>query len=364
MSNRDGSTTNRPPFFDGSNYAYWKARMRIFLQSMDRPVWLSTQTGYTLPTEQVEVDGKHIVIPKDDSKWDDIERAQYMANAKALNAICCAVSPDEFQRILTCATAKEAWDILEVTHEGTSTVRRSKLQLLTTKFENIRMEETETFMEFYTKLSDICNSMFVLGDRVPEGRICRKILRSLPDRFDSKIVALEECRDIDNMKVEELIGSLQTHELHFKAPSRKKNIALKSSHKHKKIKSESEEDSDDEDDEEEKLNKKFKRFLKFDRGNSRDKKDKKGDKHKGKSSIPSSVRCYGCGRRGHIAPECPEGPKPKGKKAMAATWDDTWESESGDSACDESQHKDLALSASTTTPLPAYLRGDPNRYPF
>ena len=77
-------------------------------------------------------------------------------------------------------------------------------------------------MEFYTKLSDICNSMFVLGDRVPEGRICRKILRSLPDRFDSKIVALEECRDIDNMKVEELIGSLQTHELHFKAPLERK----------------------------------------------------------------------------------------------------------------------------------------------
>ena len=221
MSNRDGSTTNRPPFFDGSNYAYWKARMRIFLQSMDRPVWLSTQTGYTLPTEQVEVDGKNIVIPKDDSKWDDIERAQYMANAKTLNAICCTVSSDEFQRILTCATAKEAWDILEVTHEGTSTVRRSKLQLLTTKFENIRMEETETFMEFYTKLSYICNSMFVLGDWVPNGRICRKILRSLPDRFDSKIVALEECRDIDNMKVEELIGSLQTHELYFRTLSRK-----------------------------------------------------------------------------------------------------------------------------------------------
>ena len=75
---------------------------------MDQSVWASTLNGYFLPMEQVEVDGKIIVITKDDEKWNDNERVQYVANAKALNAICCAVSPEEFQRILTCATAKEA----------------------------------------------------------------------------------------------------------------------------------------------------------------------------------------------------------------------------------------------------------------
>ena len=330
MFKEDSSSVSKPPFFDGSNYPYWKARMRIFLESIDSDVRDMVDFGYEPPMVTISKEGEPDVLrPKDKALWTAHEKAQRIHNAKGLNAIFCSVSREEFGRIQNCTTSKQAWDILEVTHEGTNVVKNSKLQRLSTLFENITMEEDETFTEFYTKLNKITNDMWGLGDPVPEHRLCRKILRSLPDRFSSKVTTIEECRDLNTMKVEELIGSLQTFELVLKATSKKKSIAFKSSHKYKKIKSESEDDSDDEDEE---LNKKFERFLKFDRGNSRDKKDKKGDKCKGKSSIPSSVRCYGCGRRGHIAPDCPEGTKPKGKKAMAATWDDTEESESGDSA--------------------------------
>ena len=40
---------------------------------------------------------------------------------------------DEFHKIENWKCAKEAWDILQVTHEGTSPVKISKLQMLTSK---------------------------------------------------------------------------------------------------------------------------------------------------------------------------------------------------------------------------------------
>lgn len=62
------------------------------------------------------------------------------------------MSQDEFRRICNLTTAKEAWDLLQVTHEGTNAVKKSKLQMFTTKFEELKMEEDEQFIDFYTKL--------------------------------------------------------------------------------------------------------------------------------------------------------------------------------------------------------------------
>ena len=74
-----------------------------------------------------------------------------------------------------------------------------KLQRLTSSFEEIRMEEDETFDEFYAKLMDIMNSTFNLGESIAESKIFRKILRSLPERFHAKITAIEKVKDIDQL---------------------------------------------------------------------------------------------------------------------------------------------------------------------
>ncbi|KAJ8636826.1 hypothetical protein MRB53_011093 [Persea americana] len=63
-----------------------------------------------------------------------------------------------------------------LTAEGTDTVKQSKLQRLTKEFETIVMEEDETFDQFYAKLNDIVNSVFNLGDEIPENKIVKKIL--------------------------------------------------------------------------------------------------------------------------------------------------------------------------------------------
>ena len=84
---------------------------------------------------------------------------------------------------------------------------------LTTSFEEIKMEEDESFDEFYAKLKVIVNLAFNLRETILEPKIVRKALRSLPKRFHAKITTIEESKDIDKIPLTELVGNLQTYEL-------------------------------------------------------------------------------------------------------------------------------------------------------
>ena len=130
-----------------------------------------------------------------------------------MNALFSAIINEEFKKISFIETAKEAWTILQTTYEGTKAVKDSKFQRLTTSFEEIKMEEDESFDEFYAKLKDIVNSAFNLGETILEPKVVRKVLRSLPKWFHAKIIAIEESKDIDSIPLTELVGNLQTYEL-------------------------------------------------------------------------------------------------------------------------------------------------------
>ena len=77
-----------------------------------------------------------------------------------MNALFSVVTNEEFKKISLTETVKEAWTILPTTYEGTKAVKDSKLQRLTTSFEEIKMEEDESFNELYAKLKDIVNLVF------------------------------------------------------------------------------------------------------------------------------------------------------------------------------------------------------------
>ena len=97
-------------------------------------------------------------------------------------------------------------------------------------FEEIKMEEDESFDEFYAKLKDIVNLAFDLGETIPEPKIDRKVLRSLLERFQAKITTIEESKDIDKISLIELVGNLQTYELgltRIGKSSKGKSMALK-----------------------------------------------------------------------------------------------------------------------------------------
>ena len=70
------------------------------------------------------------------------------------------------------------------------------------------MEEDKSFNEFYAKLKDIVNSTFNLGETIHKPKIVRKVLRSLTERFHTKIMVIEELKDIDKIPLTELVGNL------------------------------------------------------------------------------------------------------------------------------------------------------------
>ena len=89
----------------------------------------------------------------------------------------------------------------------------SKFQRLTTSFEEIKMEEDESFDEFYAKLKDIVNSAFNFRETILEPKIVRKVLRSLLERFHAKITVIRESKDIDKISLTKLVGNSQTYKL-------------------------------------------------------------------------------------------------------------------------------------------------------
>ena len=185
---------NAPPYFDGSNYAFWKVRMRAFLCSIDEAVWDAVEIGWTK-------------LEAAKSTWDKAALAASNANSKALNAIFCGVSL-EFHKISHIIVAKKAWQILETTYERTKKVKDTKLQMLTTQFEELRMSEDESFDSFYSKLNEVVIGKFNLGEKTEDLKVIRKILRSLWESFRAKMIAIEESKDLDEIKVQELISSL------------------------------------------------------------------------------------------------------------------------------------------------------------
>ena len=74
--------------------------MRALLCSIDDTIWDAVKVGWTRPKAAK-------------STWDKVALAAANANSKALNAIFCGVSLDEFHRISHITIAKEAWEILE-----------------------------------------------------------------------------------------------------------------------------------------------------------------------------------------------------------------------------------------------------------
>jgi len=106
------------------------------------------------------------------------------------------------------------------------------------------MLEEETFGEFYSKMSNLRNSMVSLGKLVSDVKLIRIILRSLPESFRIKVTTIEESKDLEEMKIEELVGSLQTYELSFPPVKKMKTIALKASKKKVEISSEEAKDEE------------------------------------------------------------------------------------------------------------------------
>jgi len=191
--------------------------------------------------------------------------------------------------------------------------------MLISKFEEIKMLEDETFREFYSKISDLRNSMVSLGKQISDVKLIRNILRSFPERFRIKVTTIEESKDLEEMKIEEQVGSLQTYE-YSSPPIRKvKTITLKASKasKNKYVVS-SDEDSNVDEDAVAMLAKNFKRFMKNNKFNKKffdrlRKAPHTTDTEEAEKKDPRGPQCFECSGFGYIRTECANLKKQRGK---------------------------------------------------
>ena len=104
------------------------------------------------------------------------------------------------------------------------------------------MSEGESFELFYSKLNEVVIGKFNLGEKTKDSKIVRKILRSLPESFRAKVIAIKESKDLDDIKIQELIGSLQTYELSLPSQRKSKSLVLKTINERAEAHDASEED--------------------------------------------------------------------------------------------------------------------------
>ncbi|GKV21544.1 hypothetical protein SLEP1_g31514 [Rubroshorea leprosula] len=156
MSSNNSSTLSNPPMFTGENYSVWAIKMKAFLKG--NGVWESVEDGFHPP-----------MLPNNPTVAQMKQHADYVqASYKALSYIHNAVTDDIFSRIMGAKIAQEAWDTLKKEFDGSSWVE----------------------------------------DR----RVVEKIIVSVPDKFESKISAIEESCDLKELTITELISKLQAHE--------------------------------------------------------------------------------------------------------------------------------------------------------
>ena len=105
--------------------------MTVFLQSLGRQVAKVVSKPFSVPTG-------------DEDTWSDIATKEFDVNSKAHYALLQALDDDDIARVIHCKSAYEIWTHLVVTHERTSQVKRAKIGLLHSQYENFTMHDNDT----------------------------------------------------------------------------------------------------------------------------------------------------------------------------------------------------------------------------
>ena len=120
----NGPSYIRPPFFDGTDYAYWRNKMEIFLDSEGVNLWDIIEEGWNPPTKK-DNEGNEVAIPR--KQWSDEQSKTNLRNRKAITILYCGLSREEYNGIEYLRSAKEIWECLKIKHKDTSQVKNKKL---------------------------------------------------------------------------------------------------------------------------------------------------------------------------------------------------------------------------------------------
>ncbi|KAL0393107.1 UNVERIFIED_CONTAM: hypothetical protein Sradi_2533500 [Sesamum radiatum] len=163
-----------------------------------------------------EIVEEGVTLPEDSSTSSSAEKGKLenkkAKDSEALYYIQTAVADHIFPRISVATSAKEAWSILQKEYQGSAKVRIIKLQTLRRDFENMKMKDSETIDEYYTKVRELVNQLKAYGEDIPEKRVVEKLLISVTEKYDPIVTTIEETKDITTLTVTELVGSLEAYE--------------------------------------------------------------------------------------------------------------------------------------------------------
>ncbi|XP_019255262.1 PREDICTED: uncharacterized protein LOC109233861 [Nicotiana attenuata] len=207
-------STYRPPRFNDQYYGWWKTRMHDFIMAKDSELWDIICDGPFVPTKTIGAPA--VTVPKTRKEYNDADRKAIEKNFRFKKILVCGIGPDEYNMISACQSAKEIWEALQTAHEGQH-----------------RMKDDESIQDMHTRFTSIITELHSLGEIIPKNKLVRKILSVLPGSWESKVNAITEAKDLQELTIDELVGNLKTYKMKKKKdneriePKREKKLVLK-----------------------------------------------------------------------------------------------------------------------------------------
>ncbi|KAG9454468.1 hypothetical protein H6P81_007372 [Aristolochia fimbriata] len=284
------------PKLTKENYGNWSIQMKTFLAAQD--LWEIVRDGY----EQPESDEEAALTAAERGTLRSLRRK----DTKALYFLFQGVDESKFEKISGVKTSKQAWEILQRSCQGVDRVKKVRLQTLRTKFELLKMRDTESASDYVTRVETLINEMKRNGEKLEE--------------FAFIVATLEEFKDLSSMMIDELVGSLQTHEQRMNGllDGGKLEHALQNKLSLNEVTSYSRETTQGKG----RCNKRGK--GRGSHGGGKDHSKQSETTNQGQNSIgqgrrwnsrrgdKSQVQCYNCKKYGHFSYECRQ--KPEGNK--------------------------------------------------
>ncbi|CAA0809141.1 Unknown protein [Striga hermonthica] len=121
------------PILNKSNFDNWSIKMKALLGAHD--VWEIVENGYEEPPDEATLSQQQKERLRDSRKRDK----------KALFLIYQALGDDDFEKISSASTSKEAWNKLQVSCKGVEQVKKVRLQTLRGEFESLNMKNPNLY---------------------------------------------------------------------------------------------------------------------------------------------------------------------------------------------------------------------------
>ncbi|KAH9669265.1 hypothetical protein KPL70_021724 [Citrus sinensis] len=260
--------------FNGNNFSLWKMKMKAVLRKNN----CLTAIGERL----MEIT---------DDKWNEVD-------GNAIFDLHLAFTDGVLSSVAEKNTVKEIWDTLTKFYEAKSLHNKIFLKR---KLYTLRMTESTIVTDHINTLKTLFSQLTTLGHNIEENERAELLLQSLLDSYDQLIINLTNNNPVESLIFDDVAASVLNEE------SRRKN---------KENRQASSQQAE---------------ALSVTRGRSTER-GPSGSQNQGRSKSRSkkNVKCYKCGKKGHVKKECwsnqkrKEGKEPESSNTQGCVARATW----------------------------------------